>query len=72
MYGAAMVNGVQTMDSRGRLLAGVQMKHFAVYQVEDCGGGGTSPGIPSEPACSRMKFDANISASELNETSEHL
>ncbi len=69
MYGAAMISGVQTQDSRGRLLAGVQMKHFAVYQVEDCGGGGIAPGVPTpEPSCSRMKFDAKVSTSELNET----
>ena len=38
-------------------------------KVEDCGGGGTGPGIPADvPQCSRMKFDANVSQEELNET----
>jgi|EP01046_Picozoa_sp_COSAG06_P039330 beta-D-xylosidase 4 len=69
-YGAAMVNGVQSKVD-GVMLAGVEMKHYAVYQVEDCGAvpQGHGPGIPTGlPACSRMKFDANISAAELNES----
>ncbi len=69
-YGAAMVNGVQSMVD-GVMLAGVEMKHYAVYQVEDCGAvpQGHGPGIPvGLPSCSRMKFDANISTTELNES----
>ena len=69
-YGAAMVNGVQSMVD-GVMLAGVEMKHYAVYQVEDCGAVpmGHGPGIPAGlPSCSRMKFNANISAAELNES----
>lgn len=69
-YGAAMVNGVQTMVD-GVMLAGVEMKHYAVYQVEDCGAvpTGHGPGIPNNlPSCGRMGFDANISASELHES----
>ena len=69
-YGAAMVNGVQTMVD-GVMLAGVEMKHYAVYQVEDCGAvpSGHGPGIPTNlPSCGRMGFDAHISAAELNES----
>ena len=69
-YGAAMVNGVQSVVD-GVMLAGVEMKHYAVYQAEDCGAvpTGHGPGIPTDlPKCGRMGFDANISAAELNES----
>jgi len=69
-YGAAMVNGVQKLVD-GVMLAGVEMKHYAVYQAEDCGAvpSGYGPGIPKDlPSCNRMHFDANISAAELNES----
>ena len=49
----------------------VEMKHYAVYQVEDCGAvpTGHGPGIPlGLPPCSRMKFDANVSAARPAKT----